>query len=650
MTKRLMTGLLAAFALMLGSVAQAQTDLDVPEDHAATADSVEQDSNAHSSTAELEAYVDGVVDMAIFDNHIPGVTLSIVQDGKPVLIKGYGYADVEEQVPVDPYESGFYIGSITKTMTFTAVMQLVEQGLVDIDTDVNKYLTTFQFPDSKFGPITLRALMAHRAGFEEVAKGMWVLDPTDIPTMGEWLRDNIPARVFPVGETTAYSNYGAALAGYIVEEVSGQQYEDYVKEHIYEPLGMTHTTARQPLPEGSRSAMSAELRDNLASVYSHTEGYQKKEDHDVIVPVAAGSVTSTASDMARYMLANLNGGELDGVRIYSSETAMKMQEKLYDDRPVSDYYHGFRTSEIRGYSTMGHTGATFTSFSSLLMIPELDLGVFVSVNGGDNNISPYEISERIIIHMIGDRARNAQPHISLSQEELEAYAGSYQTTRRFFKNFVAALTASSVKVSVTENGTLLIHGNEYIPLGQHEFENKATGMLLMFQANDKGDIDAFYSDVGSVYQRVTTSTDINQLYLALGLLFLFSVFQLVSGWKRRSDPPITNTVVKRLSMMLVVTAGLALVTLVIGGVSIAILASMGNEALFVYPGLGVTLYLTGVLLLLMFTVLLLIGTYPVIRTRELSVWRKAHYVIYVLVLLFFLLRASDWDMIGYNYW
>ncbi|MBR9808452.1 MAG: serine hydrolase [Alphaproteobacteria bacterium] len=650
MKKSFMNGLLVAFALLFGCLAQAQTQMDVPASDAAVTETATQQTEGDRSVAELEAYVDGVVDMGMLDFDYPGVTLSIVKDGKPILIKGYGYADREKKIPVDPYKSGFYIGSITKTMTFTSVMQLAEQGLVDIDADVNTYLTTFQFPESKFGPITLRSLMAHRAGFQEVARGMWVLDPTNIQTMGDWLKDNIPERVFPVGELTAYSNYGAALAGYIVEEVSGEQYQDYVEEHIYKPLGMTHTTARQPLPEGTPGAMSRRLKENLASVYSHTEGYEKKEDHDVIVPVAAGSVTSTASDMARYMLAHLNGGELDGVRIYSPETAAKMHQKLYDDRPVSDYYHAFRTTDIRGYETMGHTGATFTSFSSILMVPELDMGVFVSVNGGSNNVGPYEISERIIIHMIGDRARNQRSPIELSQEELQAYAGSYQTTRRFFKDFVKALTASSLKVSVTDNDTLLIHGSEYVPLGNNKFENRETGMLLMFETNEKGDVDAFYSDYGSLYQRVTGATDVNQLYLALGLLFLFSLFQLVAAWKRRSDPPITNTSVKRISLSLVAAAGLAMGTLVVGAISIVNLVSLGNEAMFVYPSVGVIIFMTGILLLLLLTVALFIGAYPVMRSGEVSIWRKTHYAIYLLVLVYFFLQASNWDMIGYNFW
>ena len=169
---------------------------------------------------DLETFLDELLAAEMADNHIPGAMVAVVLDGQAVLNKGYGYADLERQIPVDPERTLFRVASISKLFAWTAVMQLVERGDLSLDTDINEYLD-FTIPDTFPEPITLRHLMSHTPGFEEKNMGMFRLEAEQVSSLRGWLVEEMPARVFPPGQIIAYSNYGATLAAYMVELQSG---------------------------------------------------------------------------------------------------------------------------------------------------------------------------------------------------------------------------------------------------------------------------------------------------------------------------------------------------------------------------------------------------------------------------------------------
>ena len=197
--------------------------------------------------AELEAFMDGIMTAQLRDHHVAGATVSVVRDGSLFFAKGYGNADVRKGRPVAADSTMFRIGSISKLFTWTAVMQLVEQGKLDLNTDINKYLD-FKIPATFPEPITLTHVMTHTPGFEEDPRDLFTEDSTHITPMGKWLPAHMPARVRPPGTYSSYSNWATATAGYIVERVSGMPFDAYVEKNILEPLGMTQTSTRQPLP------------------------------------------------------------------------------------------------------------------------------------------------------------------------------------------------------------------------------------------------------------------------------------------------------------------------------------------------------------------------------------------------------------------
>jgi len=198
--------------------------------------------------AGLKDFFDAQLPARLAKYHVPGATVSVVSAGKRVFSAGYGLADVEDRTPFDPATSLVRIASVTKLFTATAVMQLVQQGKLDLHADVNRYLRTFRIPATYPRPITLDDLLSHSAGFEDRTIGIGARTAQDVPPLGSYLADHLPARIRPVGEVSAYSNYGAALAGYIVSQVSGEPYAQYVQRHILDPLDMRHTTAEEPVP------------------------------------------------------------------------------------------------------------------------------------------------------------------------------------------------------------------------------------------------------------------------------------------------------------------------------------------------------------------------------------------------------------------
>ncbi|MGH9675828.1 MAG: serine hydrolase domain-containing protein, partial [Candidatus Acidiferrum sp.] len=247
--------------------------------------------------AELEAFLDGVLGTMLKHEHIAGATIAVVVDNKPFFSKGYGYADFTERKPVAPAATMFRIASISKLFTWTAVMQLAEQGKLDLDADVNTYLTQFKIPTRRYPqPITLKHLMSHTPGFEDHVLGLFAKTPDKLLPLGQILAKELPARVRPPNELSSYSNHGTAIAGYIVAQVSGMSWEDYVEKNILKPLEMSNTLVRQPKPEDLPAAISKGYK---------WEGGKYKEKGFEYVPISpAGCMSAAAVDMTHFMISH----------------------------------------------------------------------------------------------------------------------------------------------------------------------------------------------------------------------------------------------------------------------------------------------------------------------------------------------------------
>jgi CubicO group peptidase (beta-lactamase class C family) len=318
---------------------------------------------------DLNAWLDGYMPYALHTGDIAGAVVAVVKDGQIVTERGYGYADVEKRTPVDPKLTLFRPGSVSKLFTWTAVMQQVEQGKIDLDADVNQYLD-FKIPARDGKPVTMRQLMQHVAGFEEQAKGIMSDDPKS-PNFEALLKQWVPERVFVPGTTPAYSNYGASLAGYIVQRVSGESFDDYLDKHIFAPLDMKHSTFRQPLP--------ADLEPLMSQCYSLASEPAKK--FEIIGPAPAGSLSSPGEDMAHFMIAHLQNGEYHGNRILKAETAEMMHNSpLTILPPLNRMELGFFETNLNGREVIAHLGDTQCFHTSLHLFLKEGVGFYVSFN------------------------------------------------------------------------------------------------------------------------------------------------------------------------------------------------------------------------------------------------------------------------------
>jgi CubicO group peptidase (beta-lactamase class C family) len=370
--------------------------------------------------SDLESFFDGIVPLQLERSDVAGASVMVMQNGRVLLRKGYGYSDVKNKKPVDPAATVFRLASISKLFTWVSVMQLVEQGRLDLDTDVNRYLD-FQIRPAFSQPVTLRDLMTHTGGFEEVIRNIIVTDPKQAVTLRDYLIGNQPQRLFPPGAIPAYSNYGVGIAGYIVQRVSEQPFEQYVEQHIFTPLKMEHSTFYQPPPTLLRKSPS--------------EGYPTDTEKtpigfEIFNPVSAGGVSSTAADMGRFGQALLNGGELDGVRILKPQTLQAMwtpQFRANDQMPP--LCMGFYETWRNGLHWMGHEG-DLVAFHSLFMLePQNKLVLFISYNstGSEDKSRPE------IIDMFTDRyfpGHAKQSFVALPRNELTSIEGIYRSTRR----------------------------------------------------------------------------------------------------------------------------------------------------------------------------------------------------------------------------
>jgi CubicO group peptidase (beta-lactamase class C family) len=429
--------------------------------------------NNHALTApDLEAFFDGILPLQLERSDIAGASVLVMQNGQVLLEKGYGYADLKNRKPVNPDSTIFRLASISKLFTWVSVMQLVEQGKLNLDTDINQYLD-FRIRPAFNRPITLRNLMTHTGGFEETGDDIILLNPKDAVSLRDYLIRNQPMRLFPPGEVPAYSNYGVGLASYIVQRASGQPFEQYVQQHIFGPLGMTHSSFEQPLPKP------------LASLPS--EGYQDDTTKppvgfEIFNPVGAGGISSSAADMGRFGQALLNGGSLDGKQILKPETLALMWTPQFLASPeLPPICMGFYQDWRNSLRWIGHEGDLIAFHSLFFMEPSQKLILFVSYNSAGGGARPRPE----IIDMFTDRYFPGAPKTEFLKtlpSGMKAIEGTYQTTRRSDSTKMALGNLFSQRsVSINKDGVMRIAGMR--DLRGHSVKWKAIGKDL-WQAED----------------------------------------------------------------------------------------------------------------------------------------------------------------------
>lgn len=538
---------------------------------------------ARLDKADVDVWLDGYVGEALTKGDIAGAVVVVVKDGQVLTARGYGYADVATKHRVDPDATMFRPGSISKLFTWTAVMQLVEQGRLDLDADINRYLD-FDVTGRDGASITLRHLMTHTAGFEEHLKDLYTTDPARLVSLETYIKRWVPPRAYPVGQVPSYSNYGTALAGYIVQRVSGQAFDDYIEARIFAPLGMRNSTFRQPLP--------AQFRGQMATPYLRGSGPARP--YELVNPRPAGSLSATGSDIARFMIAHLQRGRYGETRILGEETARLMHaEQTKLNPPLNAMALGFYREDRNGRSVIGHAGATEGFYSNLHLLIDDNVGVFISMNSAGRDVAAGGVI-RVLLRDFMDRyypapASPRLPTTTTAMEHAKAMQGYYWPTRRMDSTFFSSLKLlRQTRVTARDDGTIVVDAirnpdgrpKVWREIGPYLWEDEARATRLAAVVRD-GKVINYATDGAApvnVMQRVPVWAEagwskpaLNGVVLYFGLIVALWPLSAVAGWflKRRFAPR-----GRRLLLYRLVRAG-AVCGLLTVGASLMALSQLG---------------------------------------------------------------------------
>jgi CubicO group peptidase (beta-lactamase class C family) len=489
------------------------------------------------TASDVQVFLDGLIPALLEHNDVAGAVVMIVKDGKILYSHGYGYSDVKTKKPVSVDDTLFRPGSISKLFTCTAVMQLVEQGKLDLDRDVNEYLD-FKIPATYSQPITLRRIMTHTAGFEEWGKDLFVPKAEDLEPIQNVLPNHLPARIFAPGEMPAYSNYAMTIAGYIVQRVSGEKFEDYVANHIYKPLGIIHSTFVQPLP--------ADLKPLMSTGYQLASGGGK--EFEFVNSAPAGSMSTSAGDIAKFMIAHLQDGRYGDVQILKPETAKLMHSRAFG--PVADLNGmalAFFQENQNGHTIIGHGGDTRFFHSHLHLILDANVGLFISLNSaGRGDVDIRGTVFKKFIDRYFPPTPPIPPAIVSAANDAKAVAGNYITSRRGETNFLKmGGIQGEVQFAAQPDDTIMAtqirgpngaarHYREIAPLVFRAEDGEAK---LGFVKQSDGRYYIFTSGAASGFQQVSTTETTafvnflrNSAFIILGLTVVFWPLGALIRW------------------------------------------------------------------------------------------------------------------------
>ena len=486
---------------------------------------------------DLEAFLDGIIPLQLAREDIAGATISVVKDGKLFFAKGYGFADVSKRVPVSVDGTLFRPGSISKLFTWTAVMQLVEQRKLDLDRDVNDYLD-FKIPPAFSKPVTLREIMTHTAGFEETIKQLFVGDAKDLIPLDQYVKTYLPARIYPPWTTPAYSNFATTLAGYIVQRVSGEPYETYIEQHILKPLAMNSTSFRQPLPDA--------LKDRMSKGY--TVASKEPGHFEYVEVVPAGACSTTATDMARFMIAHLQDGRFEETQILQPDTARLMHSRQFANLPdMNGMALGFYEETRNGHRIIGHAGDTDYFHSDLHLLPDANLGFFISYNSGGKG----EISARTAVwHQILDRYFPYTPppaeDVKSAAQDSQSIVGRYLLSRRAETTILKVFASiSQSKVFVNDDGTVSVSDEQDLNGAPKKYKEISPLMFrelngqsrIAFRRDTDGGLTLVTDFPPFVFQRATilqsSAFNLALLIGSLGVMVLVLLVWPISALTRR---------------------------------------------------------------------------------------------------------------------
>lgn len=611
---------------------------------------------------ELEVFLDRYFTQQMTELHIPGAAIAIVKDGKTLLTKGYGYADLEQKIPVTPDKTLFRVGSVSKLFTTTAVMQLVDRGLLNLDDDVNQYLKHFQIEQEYLKPVTVASLLTHTSGFSQQYIGIAARSEAKMLPLTKYVATRQPPRVRPPGLLYSYTNYDADLAGYLVEAVSGLPFAQYVESNILQPLGMSRSTFLQPLPNN--------LTSDLAVGYEYTNQAYKSLPFLYLNAIPAGAMSATATDMTHFMLAHLQNGRYGDRRILSENAAQAMHEQQFSDRPkLLGVCYGFHERFKNNQRILAHS-AIFYGYTGLLaLIPEQNLGIFIAHNKFEPKFHEQLVNQFIDNYYPAPEKPQPQP-LANFQQRASRFVGTYRNLE-YSQHTFSKLASLFKQVSVDEskNGMLTV---DFPPgfFATMPPQNEPTNLIevepLLFYRSSDDDYVAFEIDE---HDRITymfhpldlgpagferlhwdETTDFQMAVSGFFIITFLSAFvtsPIGRSIVRSSKKRFPTTSLARWAWLIAGLVGTLYLIFPIG-LALTLWLIGFTEIIYGLPPIAIALFYLP-LIAAGLTVSLPIFTVLAWRSSDWTIWQKLHYSVIAIAALGFIWFLDYWNLLGFRF-
>jgi CubicO group peptidase (beta-lactamase class C family) len=448
-----------------------------------------------SEAKEFETFLDALFADEIKKQHIPGAAIVFVKDGKILLSKGYGFANLDREQRIVPERTIFRIGSISKVFTATAVVQLADRRRIDLHKDLNRYLKRLKVPTTFPEPVTSEHLLTHTADFDEIRPGTQASSAQHVLPLADFLRTRLVRTETP-GTTIAYSTYGITLAGLLIEEVTGMSFEAYLKQNIWKPLGMNRTSITVP----------AAFKDDLALGYEYIDGRNQSQAYEWYHTTPASSINSTLVDMAHFMIAHLQNGRLERARIMSERAMLDMHQQHSTGHPkVPGVAYGLFEDSYGDLRILEHGGNMAGFSSQMVLLPERNAGFFI-VNHHENSNLRDTIKWSILEHYYPPRQA---PHVPKPSPDFNQRAALFVGTYRWNCYCRTCGPRSvpaghSLRVTSNSDGTLSLSSNpkRWVEVEPLLFIREDGGGKIAFRPDKNGVMTHLFAGGFWVFEKI----------------------------------------------------------------------------------------------------------------------------------------------------
>ncbi|WP_163240819.1 serine hydrolase domain-containing protein [Bacillus aquiflavi] len=581
---------------------------------------------------KLEKIIDQFMKNGLKKNHVAGATLVVVKDGHVLLKKGYGYSDVEKKVPVDPDETLFRIGSITKLFTATAAMQFAEKGEIDLHTDINQYLKEIKIENDDETPLTMASLLTNTGGFADSNDGVYsekLLD--ELVPLSNTIKNKMPSLIRAPDELIQYSNHGFSLIGYIVEQVSGIPFNQYIEENIFKPLQMNN----------SYYFLSPQNLYKASKGYAYeNKSFTEKPIGSIIVH-PAGSIVATAEDMSKFLIAHLQNGKYEENTILKEDTAIEMHTRQFSQHDLMPGYgYGFYEN-YKNHKIMLHDGDTDSFTSQLSILPEENLGFFISYNTLDDGKLRDEFEEELykFFGIELEEKTIVTEAFDGNTRQLEIFEGDYVFVNRLLEGPLKARGLFlKVKVRVGENGKLNLKvfdpslGGSYKQIDENLFVNEKNHRRLLLKEGEDGSKYLFINTKVPMqsFEKLTDQEVFMESYLRPFVFIVALLGCLVSFFrlfrrrrkkkKKKKKKQSENSVVKRARK---ISSRICFLILFLGiGMILVIFTQSDGLRQGVLIGVNLMSIITAIQILL--SIFLFVSVW---KQKFLSIWSKGFYTL-----------------------